>query len=295
MDKCIFLVYIVTVQQKDKSREVLKMKKKILALDIDGTLTNSKKEISQKTLDKIMEIQEMGHIVAIASGRPLPGIRRIADILELDKYGGYVLAFNGGRIVNYKTGDVVYQANVDNQIAGKVYDYALKMDAGMVTYEGDVVITGTRIDDYMEMEARLNYMEIRQVSDFKAYIDFPINKCLMTAEDEKAAAMEEELRKLYGDKVNIFRSEPFFVEIMPPDVHKATSLEKLLGILDMDAEDLIACGDGYNDLTMIQYAGVGVAMANAQQIVKDNADYITLSNDEDGLVPVIDKFIINDL
>lgn len=271
------------------------MKKKILALDIDGTLTNSKKEISRKTLDKIMEIQELGHIVAIASGRPLPGIRRIADILQLDKYGGYVLAFNGGRIVNYQTGDVVYQANVDNQIAGRIYDYALKMDAGMVTYEGDVVITGTRIDDYMEMEARLNFMEIRQIPNFKEYIDFPINKCLMTAEDEKAAAMEEELKGLYGDKVNIFRSEPFFVEIMPPDVHKATSLEKLLGILGMDAEDLIACGDGYNDLTMIQYAGVGVAMANAQQIVKDNADYITLSNDEDGLVPVIDKFIINDL
>lgn len=117
----------------------------------------------------------------------------------------------------------------------------------------------------------------------------------MTAEDKKAAAVEEELKRLYGDKVNIFRSEPFFVEIMPPDVHKATSLEKLLGILGMDRADLIACGDGYNDLTMIQYAGVGVAMANAQQVVKDNADYITLSNDEDGLVPVIDRFILNDL
>ncbi len=271
------------------------MKKKILALDIDGTLTNSRKEISQKTLDKLMEIQERGHIVAIASGRPLPGIRKIADLLQLDKYGGYVLAFNGGRIVHYQTGEVVYQANIDNQTAKKIYDYALKMDIGMVTYEGDVVITGTRIDDYMDMEARLNHMEIRQIPDFRAYIDFPLNKCLLTAEDKKAAAVEEELKRLYGDKVNIFRSEPFFVEIMPPDVHKATSLEKLLGILEMNVADLIACGDGYNDLTMIQYAGVGVAMANAQQVVKDNADYITLSNDEDGLVPVIDRFILNDL
>lgn len=134
------------------------MKKKILALDIDGTLTNSRKEISQKTLDKLMEIQERGHIVAIASGRPLPGIRKIADLLQFDKYGGYVLAFNGGRIVHYQTGEVVYQANIDNQTAKKIYDYALKMDIGMVTYEGDVVITGTRIDDYMDMEARLNHM-----------------------------------------------------------------------------------------------------------------------------------------
>ena len=85
----------------------------------------------------------------------------------------------------------------------------------------------------------------------------------------------------------------FFVEIMPKNVHKATSLEKLLKYLDMDVKDLIACGDGFNDLTMIDYAGVGVAMGNAQQIVKDHADYITLTNDEDGLVPVIEKFILN--
>jgi len=88
------------------------MERKILALDIDGTLTNSNKEVTPLTLKKIKEIQGLGHMVAIASGRPLPGIRKIADTLELEKYGGYVLAFNGGRIVNYKTGEVVYQAQV---------------------------------------------------------------------------------------------------------------------------------------------------------------------------------------
>jgi hydroxymethylpyrimidine pyrophosphatase-like HAD family hydrolase len=82
------------------------------------------------------------------------------------------------------------------------------------------------------------------------------------------------------------------VEIMPKNVHKATSLAKLLEHLDMKVENLIACGDGYNDLTMIEYAGVGVAMGNAQKVVKEHADYITLSNEEDGLVPVIDKFIL---
>lgn len=88
------------------------MQKKMLALDIDGTLTNTQKDITPKTLQKIIEVQEKGHIVAIASGRPLPGIRKIADTIKLDKFGGYVLAFNGGRIVNYKTGDVVYQAAI---------------------------------------------------------------------------------------------------------------------------------------------------------------------------------------
>ena len=115
----------------------------------------------------------------------------------------------------------------------------------------------------------------------------------MTCRNYDAEQVEQELNALYGDKVTVFRSEPFFVEIMPKNVHKATSLEKLLKYLDMDVKDLIACGDGFNDLTMIDYAGGGVAMGNAQQIVKDHADYITLTNDEDGLVPVIEKFILN--
>lgn len=267
--------------------------KKLLALDIDGTLTNTEKEITPKTLEKIIEIQEKGHIVAIASGRPLPGIRKIAEKLELERFGGYVLAFNGGRIVNYGTGDIAYQAALDNEVVRQIYDYCVREGCGMVTYDGDRVITGTPVDGYMSFEASINHMEIMRIDNFREYIDFPLNKCLLTAEPEKAEMVEKELIERFGDKVNIFRSEPFFVEIMPPDVHKATSLERLLGVLGMDVKDLIACGDGYNDLTMIEYAGVGVAMANAQDIVKEHADYVTLSNDEDGLVPVIDKFILS--
>lgn len=271
-----------------------KMSKKLLALDIDGTLTNTQKDITPATLEKIIEAQEKGHIVAIASGRPLPGIRKIADTIELDRFGGYVLAFNGGRIVDYSTGEVVYQAVLDNDVVKDIYDYCLKAGCGMVTYDGDRVITGTDIDGYMTFEASINHMEIMRIDNFREYIDFPLNKCLLTADPDKAEKIEQELAEKFGDQLNIFRSEPYFVEIMPPNVHKATSLEKLLEVLDMDRKDLVACGDGYNDLTMIEYAGVGVAMANAQDIVKEHADYITLSNDEDGLVPVVDKFILAD-
>ena len=271
-----------------------KMSKKLLALDIDGTLTNTQKDITPATLEKIIEAQEKGHIVAIASGRPLPGIRKIADTIELDRFGGYVLAFNGGRIVDYSTGEVVYQAVLDNDVVRDIYDYCLKAGCGMVTYDGDRVITGTDIDGYMTFEASINHMEIMRIDNFREYIDFPLNKCLLTADPGKAEKIEQELAEKFGDQLNIFRSEPYFVEIMPPNVHKATSLEKLLEVLDMDRKDLVACGDGYNDLTMIEYAGVGVAMANAQDIVKKHADYITLSNDEDGLVPVVDKFILAD-
>lgn len=183
---------------------------------------------------------------------------------------------------------------LDNDVVRDIYDYCLKAGCGMVTYDGDRVITGTDIDGYMTFEASINHMEIMRIDNFREYIDFPLNKCLLTADPDKAEKIEQELAEKFGDQLNIFRSEPYFVEIMPPNVHKATSLEKLLEVLDMDRKDLVACGDGYNDLTMIEYAGVGVAMANAQDIVKEHANYITLSNDEDGLVPVVDKFILAD-
>ena len=85
------------------------MDTKVLVLDIDGTLTNSQKEITPNTKQGIKNIQERGHIVILASGRPTPGMKRYAEELELEQYGGYLLSFNGGRIINCRTGEIVYQ------------------------------------------------------------------------------------------------------------------------------------------------------------------------------------------
>ena len=114
----------------------------------------------------------------------------------------------------------------------------------------------------------------------------------MTAPPEKAQQYEKQLQEMYGDVLSIYRSEPFFIEIMPKNVDKARSLDRMLETVGLTRENTICCGDGFNDMTMIQYAGVGVAMANAQEEVKKSADFITDSNDDDGIVTVIDKFIL---
>ena len=91
--------------------------------------------------------------------------------------------------------------------------------------------------------------------------------------------------------LNIYCSDPFFLEIMPQNIDKAFSLQKLLNSIGLTADEMICCGDGYNDVTMIEYAGLGVAMQNAQPLVREKADYITKSNDEDGVLYVIEKFM----
>ena len=269
------------------------MEDKILVLDIDGTLTNSRKEISPGTKAGLIGIMERGHKIILASGRPTPGMRRYEEELELEKYGGYLISFNGARIVECRSGEIVYQRTLPLALLPGFYGFAKRNGCGLVTYLGAEVISAFVPDEYIELEARINAMPIRQVKDFLGFVDFDINKCLMTAEPEKAAVLEKELQEKYGDVASVYRSEPFFIEIMPKNVDKASSLDKMLETIGMTRENAICCGDGFNDVSMIKYAGVGVAMGNAQPVVKEAADYITATNDEDGLVQVIDKFILH--
>lgn len=268
--------------------------KKVLVLDIDGTLTNSKKEITENTKNAIIDIMQRGHIVMLASGRPTPGMKRYAEELELEEHGGYLLSFNGGKIINCKTGEIVFQKTLPPHMLPRLYKFAKDNDCGLVTYLGESVILGTRSDEYVELEARINGMPIKQVENMVEFVDFDMNKCLMTAPVDKAPALEKELQEMFGDIASIYRSEPFFIEIMPKGVDKATSLDRMLCTVGLKRENAICCGDGFNDMTMIEYAGVGVAMENAQEKVKEVADFITKSNDEDGIVTVIKKFILNE-
>ena len=103
---------------------------------------------------------------------------------------------------------------------------------------------------------------------------------------------EDELLERYGQELSIFKSEDYFLEVMPQNIDKAASLDRLIHVLGIEQKDVVCCGDGYNDISMIRYAGVGVAMSNAKDVVKEAADVITGSNDEDGLVPVIEKYFL---
>lgn len=267
------------------------MERKVLVLDIDGTLTNSQKEITDNTRRAIWDAVMRGHKIMLASGRPTPGMYRYERELELARYGGYLLSYNGARIVECRTGEVVYQRTLPLGLLPGLYRYARQHHMGLVTYLGDVIISAFEPDEYIQWEAKINGLPIRVVDHFVEFVDFDIQKCLMTAPGEQAAVYERELQEKYGQMASIYRSEPYFVEVMPRDVTKASSIEKMLPVLGVDREHVICCGDGYNDISMIRYAGLGVAMANAQAVVKEAADYITASNDEDGIVQVIQKFM----
>ncbi len=265
---------------------------KLLVLDIDGTLTNSKKEITPRTKEAIMKAQEKGVLVALASGRPSPGIDHVAKELELNKYGGYVLSFNGGVITNYQTKEVIFEKVLPDGIVPVLYEESMKAGVAIVSYLDDVIVTETPESQYIEYEAFLNRMKILKVDDFVGTLHAPVTKCLMVGDPEILIKEEEKLKKKLGDRLNIYRSEPFFLEIMPQNIDKAYSLSKLLKHLGLEREQMIACGDGFNDRSMIEYAGLGVAMSNAQPEVKAVANLVTLSNDDDGVALVVEDYML---
>lgn len=266
------------------------MNYQMLVLDIDGTLTTSEKIISPATQEALLKLQKEGIYVVLASGRPTAGILPYAKELKLHEFGNYILSYNGARILNLKTNDIIYDKTLPANVIPLLYEEAISSKTGLISYEGNGAIAATPIDKYMEYEAQINRIPIREVPDFASYVTFPVNKCLMTGEPEHLVSVEERLKKQFHGLLNIYRSEPYFLEIMPQNIDKAASLQKLLGALGLTQNQMICCGDGYNDVSMIEFAGVGVAMANAQDVVKDAADFITGSNNEDGIVAVIEKY-----
>ena len=243
-------------------------------------------------------------------------MRRYEKELELQKHGGYLLSFNGARIIDCKSGEVILQRTLPSGIPAEAYIFAKDRDAGIISYylgenredhdaraeslekkgidpAGNYVISAFDPDEYILLEARINGLDVITVYDFEEFIDYPVNKCLITAPGMLAAGYEQELLGRYRDTLSIYRSEEFFLEVMPKNVNKAQSLDSILDKIGVKRENTVCCGDGFNDICMIEYAGMGVAMSNAKEEVRNAADFVTGSNDEDGLVEVIDRFIMS--
>lgn len=270
------------------------MKYKLLAFDLDGTLTTSEKKISPRTKEAIYKAREDGAIIALASGRPTYGIMPVAKELELSQYGGYILSCNGGSIIDCRTMETIYDKKIPQELVPSICRFAMERGYAILTYEGDCVITNNKENKYVQIEAEINHLPIKQIDNMDTYITFPVNKFLIT-EDPETVAKEIPAVKDAFPELNIFTSAPFFMEIVPPDIDKADTLEYLLEKLGLTTAELATFGDGGNDANMIKRAGLGIAMANASEECKSVANHITLSNDEDGCGIAIEKMMAGDL
>ena len=272
------------------------MKYKLLVLDVDGTLLNDAKEISKRTLAALLKVQQMGVRIVLASGRPTYGLMPLAKMLELGNYGGFILSYNGCQIINAQNGEILFERRINPEMLPYLEKKARKNGFALFTYHDDTIITDSPENEHIQNEARLNNLQIIKEEEFSAAVDFAPCKCMLVSDDEEALlGLEDHWKRRLNGALDVFRSEPYFLEVVPCAIDKANSLGALLEVLDVKREEVIAVGDGVCDVTMIQLAGLGIAMGHSQDSVKACADYVTASNEEDGVAVAVEKAIISEV
>ena len=256
---------------------------RVLALDLDGTLTNDQKVVTPATRTALDAAAAKGVTIVLASGRPTAGVVPLARELELDKKGGCILSYNGGSITDCATGRTLYSQWLDSKYVPALCAFAKEQKVAIVTYNEQGVVSESPEDPWALKECFTCGLPMQRVEDLAAYVDYPICKMLITLDP----ARRDEGR------IDLYPSSPFFIEAVPLGVAKDVSLAGLLEEMGLTRDNLMACGDGLNDRSMIRYAGVGVAMQNAEPPVKEAADYVTeADNNHDGVAEAIEKFIL---
>ncbi|MDH8677201.1 Cof-type HAD-IIB family hydrolase [Fusibacter bizertensis] len=270
------------------------MKKKLIVSDIDGTLLMSNKHISEVTKKRIFDLIDAGHIFAIATGR-MHGAGKIIT-QELD-YDGFLISCNGAVVKHLKTGEVIQAIELKPGLAQMVSEVCEKYGAYYHLYDMDTIYANSnrnlakKFSDGMPALPEAFKFNVVFPESLPALIGkMPIYKIgLFHEKPEVFEAIMAELKLIDG--LETCKSLETSFDVMAKGVSKATGIEALQKYFDVPLEDVIAFGDNENDMDMITYAGVGVAMSNAMEALKEVADFVTVSNDEDGLVYALDRLL----
>lgn len=272
------------------------MKYKLLVLDVDGTLLNNEKQISKRTLSALLKVQHMGIRIVLASGRPTSGLIPLANALELGNFGGFILSYNGCQVIKADNGEVMFERRINPEQIPYLEKKSRKNNFSIFTYHDDYILTDNASDPHIRREAELNNLKIVEEEEFSIAIDFAPCKCVLVSDDEEALrGLENHWKRRLDGVLDVFPSEPYFLEVVPCGVDKANTLALLMEQLGVTREEVIAFGDGVADVTMLQLAGKSVAMGHAPDSVKVCADYVTASNEEDGVAQAVEKLILSEV
>ncbi|MGJ0704302.1 Cof-type HAD-IIB family hydrolase [Enterococcus avium] len=274
---------------------------KAIVLDIDGTLLNTGKIISEKTKQALIAAQEEGIKVILASGRPTTGMLELAEQLEMTKYEGFLVSYNGARVTDCLTKEVLFNQAMSIETGQAIlehlknFDVIPMIDKEDYLYVNDVYSGMLDLPDgafnIIEYEARGGNFKLSEIDDLAAFATFPINKILIAAQPEYLQKIAPALHAPFDEIVTAAFSAPFYFEFTDKGIDKAKALNTVFPEMGIHSENIIAFGDGHNDRSIIEYAGIGVAMGNAVDALKEIADDVTLSCDEDGIAAGLEKYL----
>lgn len=265
---------------------------KMVVLDLDDTLLRDDLTISVKTREALLRAQREGVRVVLASGRPTGAIWRYAEELEIARHGGYIISFNGAVVTDCETEKPIFQKALSKEFIHELFDLSVEHGALILSYVDDKIVT-PRANEWADVEQKLTGMEIRETPDFKGAIQGDCIKAIMLQEPVFLKAVSDKLRPLVQDRMNMVISKPFFLEFTDKGIDKRHSLQMLCEKLEILPSEVIAVGDSYNDVGMIEFAGLGICMENGPADVRAKADHVTASNMDDGVAVALERFVFN--
>ena len=267
------------------------MQYKMLVLDMDDTLLTDDHKISELNKKVLLEAQAKGVYVVLASGRPTSAMTAYAKELELDLNDSYIISFNGAIISTVKDDLVLFEQKLTVEQIHELYDYSVKKKTHIITYLDNEIISETD-SEYIEIEKEITGLAHLKVPGFKEAVSEPAVKCILLAEPSYLKELEDDL-KLAMPHLSIAMSKPFFLEAAQNGIDKAASIKILAEKLNIHQSEIIAVGNAGNDLTMIEYAGLGVWVDNVTPELRDRANVIVASNNDDGVAEVVQRYILN--
>ena len=267
-------------------------KYKLLAVDMDGTLLNSQKKITPRTVDALAELTKRGVYVVTSTGRGRAEINDYPDVIKLMNYG---VLNSGGLLFDFVRDEPLAIHGVDEEKILQIIDFGLEERA--MIHLLSVRHSIAREDDIQNMAAfdMAVYHDMfnricERCDDFKGYVRaHPGEVIKINLYHRDAASRDRNLARMNALDLSISFAEAFNLEASPANITKASGLVELCGLLKIDVANTVAIGDAHNDTEVLQVAGLGVAMGNASDEIKQLADFVTLDNDSDGVAAAIER------
>lgn len=276
---------------------------KAIVLDMDGTLFNDKKEITTKTKEALIQAQKNGIKVVLASGRPHAAMKAAAIELEMEQYNGILVSYNGAFVCGAGSEKELFSQPLPIKLSRSILEHLKNFNVKPMIVHNDYMYVNDVYDCMLELdkpmgvfniikyEARGGNFLLSEKADLAAFVDFPLYKILVAGQPDYLEKNSDAMMAPFKDHVSGVFSAPMYFEFTNQGIDKAKALDQVLNDLNIPAEKVIAFGDGHNDLSIINYAGIGIAMDNAVNELKAVADKTTLSNNEDGIAVTLAEFL----
>lgn len=256
---------------------------KVIVMDVDGTLVNNDKKLTAKTKEALLKVQSKGVRLIIASGRPTTGVYHLAKELKLNENHGYIISYNGSCVIDCETKEVLFNQPLTVEEEKMILHHTKKFNVTSMVVKDDYLCIDNAYGYMVKTEAREDRLLVHEVKDMEEFVDFTTNKVLVSAEPETLDKIIYELGEPFKDLLHCVRSAPWFFEYTQKGLDKANALSMILPQLNCTKDEIIAFGDGHNDISLLKYVGYGIAMSNAVEDLKKVAKDVTLSNDNDGI------------